>query len=113
MDLKIERIMVEGGFLDGLDISLSSGMNVIIGGRGTGKTSIIELIKFCLNTRNYTDASAQRSLEHAVAILQDGQVTVTISTGKNVFTVSRTTGPPVAQSKYPLPIIFLKQTSNL
>jgi hypothetical protein len=30
--VQIERIHVEGGFLDGLDLSFASGLNVIIGG---------------------------------------------------------------------------------
>lgn len=108
--MKIERIQVEGGFLDDLDLSFSDGLNVIIGGRGTGKTSIIELVKYCLNARSYTDLSAIRSLEHAVAVLQDGEVTVTISTGKNEHLVSRTVDSPApASPRYALPMV-LSQT---
>jgi len=39
----IERIQVEEGFLDGLDLTFVAGLNVVIGPRGSGKTSIIEL----------------------------------------------------------------------
>jgi predicted AAA+ superfamily ATPase len=38
----IKRIQVEEGFLDGLDIAFAPGLNVLIGPRGTGKTSVIE-----------------------------------------------------------------------
>ena len=43
----IQRVQVDEGFLDGLDITFTSGLNAIIGSRGTGKTSLIELIRFC------------------------------------------------------------------
>jgi predicted ATPase len=41
----IERIQVEEGFLDGLDLKLIPGLNVLIGARGTGKTSLDRLRK--------------------------------------------------------------------
>lgn len=44
----IERLQVQGGFLDGLDINFSSGLNVITGARGMGKTSVIELLRYVL-----------------------------------------------------------------
>ena len=46
--MNIERLQIEGGFLDGFDIKFASGLNVLIGARGTGKTSVIELIRFAL-----------------------------------------------------------------
>ena len=75
----LEHITAEGGFLDKLELSFSKGLNVIIGGRGTGKTSVIELLRYCLDVRNYTEESGARSREHALAILEDGQVRVTVT----------------------------------
>jgi hypothetical protein len=40
-------------------------LNVLIGARGTGKTSVIELIRFALGARNHTSGAGQRSAEHA------------------------------------------------
>ena len=98
---------VEGGFLDGFDLRLSPGMNVLIGGRGTGKTSVIELIRFCLEVENYTDVSGRRSREHALAVLQDGQIVVTLVSGDNRVSVSRTASVPAsARRQIGLPIIF-------
>ncbi len=85
----VERIQVEEGFLDGLDLSFSSGLNVLIGPRGCGKTSIIELIRFCLGAEALTDRMAQTSREHALSILGSGRVTVTVSVGENQHLVSR------------------------
>lgn len=44
----IENIRIVGGYLDGLDITLSDHLNAVIGGRGTGKSTLIECIRFAL-----------------------------------------------------------------
>jgi hypothetical protein len=85
----IQRLVVEGGFLDGLDLSFSEGLNVIIGGRGTGKTSIIELIRYCLDVKNYTEVSQLRSREHALAVLGDGQVTLHLNDRGTSVSIAR------------------------
>lgn len=72
----IERIQIEEGFLNGFDLTLSPGLNVLIGARGTGKTSVIELIRFALAAKNHTTESRARSLDHAHAVLQSGEVSV-------------------------------------
>src|SRR5271166_5679865 len=87
---KIERVQVEEGFLDGLDVMLVPGLNALIGARGTGKTSLIELIRFCLDVRGYTAETGKRSRDHALSVLGAGQVTVTLSDGKETIIVTRT-----------------------
>ncbi|MFA1684535.1 AAA family ATPase [Achromobacter dolens] len=74
--MHIKRIQIEEGFLNGFDLSLSPGLNVLIGARGTGKTSVIELIRFALGAKNHTSDSQTRSLEHARAVLDGGEVSV-------------------------------------
>src|SRR5208337_1390523 len=68
----IERVQIEEGFLDGLDVTFVPGLDVIIGARGTGKTSLIELIRFCLGVKGYTTESARRSVDHALSVLGSG-----------------------------------------
>lgn len=106
--MHIERVQIEEGFLDGLDVSFVSGLNVIIGERGTGKTSLIELIRFCLGVQGYTTDSAKRSLDHALSILGSGQVTVTLADGESEILVTRTASDdaPRASASYVRPIIF-------
>ena len=106
--MHIERIQVEEGFLDGLDISFAQGLNVIIGERGTGKTSLIELIRFCLGVKGYTEQSTKRSLDHALSILGSGQVTITLIDGKRRLLVTRTASDdsPRASEPYTRPLIF-------
>lgn len=86
----IESIKVEGGLLHGFDQRFSRKLNVLIGARGTGKSSVIELIRFCLGARSYTAGSEQHSTEHALGVLGDGKVTIVLSDGKQRFEVSRT-----------------------
>lgn len=44
----VDKIEVFGGYLDGLSIDLSKNLNTAIGGRGTGKSTLIELIRYAL-----------------------------------------------------------------
>ncbi len=44
----LRRLRVDGGFLAGLDLPLRDGLNCLIGGRGSGKTTVLELIRFAL-----------------------------------------------------------------
>lgn len=44
----IENIKISGGYLDGLDIDLSENLATIIGGRGTGKSTLIGAIRYAL-----------------------------------------------------------------
>ena len=106
--MHIERIQVEEGFLDGLDLRLVGGLNVLIGARGTGKTSIIELIRFALGVSGYTTESTKRSEEHARSILGSGQVTVTLRTDGRAVTVARSANDarPRADGSFVRPIIF-------
>ncbi|WP_133064451.1 AAA family ATPase [Sandarakinorhabdus cyanobacteriorum] len=85
----IESIRIEGGTLDGFLQQLCPGLNVLIGGRGTGKSSIIELIRFCLGAPPSSDAIAKDALEHALGVLGDGKITITLTDGKDRLEVSR------------------------
>src|ERR1700722_7354768 len=106
--MHIERVPIEEGFLDGLDLHLTAGLNVIIGERGTGKTSLIELVRFCLDVPGHTPESGKRSREHALSVLGSGQITITLRQGKEVFTAARAGGDasPRTSKAFPAPIIF-------
>lgn len=106
--MEIERIQIEGGFLDGFDVRFAGGLNVLIGARGTGKTSVIELIRFALGARNHTTEAGERSVEHAKAVLGDGSVTVELSDMLDAVTVTRSAGEsePQANASYDKPLVF-------
>ena len=44
----LERVHVTGGYLNGLDIVFSKHLNAVIGGRGTGKSTLLECIRYVL-----------------------------------------------------------------
>ncbi len=104
----IERVQIEEGFLDGADIHFSAGLNVIIGARGTGKTSLIELIRFCLGVENNISITNKRSKEHALSVLGSGQITVTLVDRETRITVTRSSNDPAPRSTAPFlkPVIF-------
>lgn len=107
----IERIQIEEGFLNGFDVSPRVGLNVIIGARGTGKTSLIELIRFCLNVDGYTTETGRRSREHALSVLGSGQITLTLVDGDRRIVVSRSANEAGPRMSGPfLPPIILSQT---
>ena len=85
----IERIQIDDGFLDGLEIEFAAGLNVLIGARGTGKTSLIELIRFALNARTFTQEAERRGTQQALSVLQGGQVTLALRDGHDRFVVTR------------------------
>lgn len=47
----IESLKITGGYLDGLQIDFSEHLNAIIGGRGTGKSTLVECIRYCLQLK--------------------------------------------------------------
>jgi energy-coupling factor transporter ATP-binding protein EcfA2 len=85
------------------------GLNAIIGARGTGKSTFVELIRFCLGIKGHTSNSTAKSLSHARSVLRDGQITLTLSDGNDSYSFSRTsdsdTTPPIPD-KFKLPLIF-------
>lgn len=106
--MHIQRVQIEEGFLDGLDVSFAPGLNAIIGARGTGKTSLIEVVRFCLDVSSTTSEATRRSKDHALSILGSGQVTVTLSDNNQSILVSRTANDekPRTTSSFHKPIIF-------
>lgn len=104
----ITRIQVEEGFLNGLDLRFSKGLNVLIGARGTGKTSIVELIRFGLGAKANTADSERKATDHARSILGSGQVTLTLEGDGVIATVARAAddSEPRSDGDFSKPIVF-------
>lgn len=45
----ILRMGISGGYLDGVDIAFSEHLNTVIGGRGTGKSTLLECLRYVLD----------------------------------------------------------------
>ena len=99
----IERVQIEDGFLDGLDVSFVDGLNVLIGARGTGKTSLIELIRFALGASAFTEDAMRRGNQQAVSVLQGGQVAVVFRNGEDRFLVTRSSRDETPRCTRPIP----------
>jgi hypothetical protein len=107
----IERIQIEEGFLNGFDVHPRPGLNVVIGARGTGKTTLIELIRFCLGVDGFTPETTKRSREHALSVLGSGQITLTLLDEGRRIIVSRSANDPAPRASGPfLAPIVLSQT---
>jgi ABC-type Mn2+/Zn2+ transport system ATPase subunit len=107
----VRRLQVEEGFLADLDLEFHDGLNVIIGPRGAGKTSVIELIRFCLGIEGTTDESARLARTHALSVLGSGRVTVTLQDRGADILVSRTANDDLARtsSDFLPPLVFSQQ----
>ncbi|ANB71304.1 ATPase [Paraburkholderia phytofirmans OLGA172] len=46
---RLEALNFHGGYLDGINIELSAHLNTVIGGRGTGKSTLIECLRYVLD----------------------------------------------------------------
>ncbi|MGO4586386.1 AAA family ATPase [Arthrobacter sp. 2RAF6] len=76
----ISRIRVTGGFLNGLDVSLDQGLNVVIGPRGAGKTTFLELLRHAVGAQHAEQSvGAVRSRQAFLdAVLGTGEVIVDV-----------------------------------
>ena len=97
--MKIDRILslsVIGGLLDGSRISFSPGLNCVIGARGTGKTTILELIRYTLDALPKKDLApaARKRVESLVeGNLQGGRVELEIETKDGLrYCITRSVG---------------------
>jgi predicted ATPase len=106
--LFIKSIRVEEGFLNGLELQFVRGLNVLIGARGTGKTSVIEAIRFGLGVSAATLEASRRATEHARSILRSGQVTLSLHKPSGAITATRAGDDegPRSDGPLPKPIIF-------
>ncbi len=46
---RIDNVRIEGGYFDGLSASVSGHLNAVIGGRGTGKSTFLECLRYALD----------------------------------------------------------------
>jgi ABC-type lipoprotein export system ATPase subunit len=90
---KIRSLEVTGGFLQGLELEFGDSLNCIIGGRGTGKTTVLEALRYALD--RMPDANLDKSRHQVIEkLLQNnlggGNVKVRIETSEGAsYTVAR------------------------
>lgn len=80
---RILGLTVNGGFLDGARLEFSDGLNCIIGGRGTGKTTVLEFIRYILGMLPDTNDARPRvkaTESHVRNNLGSGMVSLEVET---------------------------------
>ena len=95
----LRTLEVRGGYLDGLRVDLSDHLNAVIGGRGTGKSTLLECVRFALDVQ---PKGKQAWAAHQAIIKENlgaasGSVSVTLSSHAlhdRTFTVTRRYGEP-------------------
>lgn len=104
---KIRKLTVQGGFWDGLELDFAAGLNCIIGARGTGKTTILELTRYCLSQMPSSDSGREAQLTKLIkANLDRGTAEVTIETRDGMtYRVSRgSSGDPEVSDERGAPV---------
>lgn len=96
---KIVRMTVAGGYLDGIRLDFSDHLNTVIGGRGTGKSTLLECLRYALD---FPPKGKQAQKLHQEIIKENlgrsaGRVELTVMSaaqnGKQ-YTISRRFGEP-------------------
>lgn len=77
----VSRIRINGGFLNGLDVSFGKGLNVVIGSRGVGKTTLLELLRHALGAEHADKRHRQQREQFLSAVLGVGEVIVDLEDG--------------------------------
>jgi len=93
---RIKSLKITGGFLNGTKINFSENLNCIIGGRGTGKTTVLEFIRYALNLKDEGYLSPKRAfdLEKLIqANLANGHIDINLTTKSNIqYSAKRKSG---------------------
>lgn len=108
---KILSLTVNGGFLQGARFDFSDGLNCIIGGRGTGKTTALELMRFALS--RVPDKSSDKARHSQIRDLVKhnlghGEIKLELETRDGTrYTIARSVDtPPVITDSNGRPVKF-------
>jgi energy-coupling factor transporter ATP-binding protein EcfA2 len=94
----------EGGFLDGIAVRFNENLNVLIGGRGAGKSTLIESLRYCLNLEPMGDDARTVHASVVKHVLKPGtKVSLLVRSYRpslKHYTIERTVpNPPVVRSE--------------
>jgi DNA repair ATPase RecN len=95
----VQRLCVIGGFLAGLELEFADGLNCLIGGRGAGKTTALEFLRFGLGLMPDPKINGPRhkAIDALVkANLGSGRLTIDLRTKTDMrYTASRSANETV------------------
>lgn len=92
----IERVSFQGGFMDGQVVDLAPDLNCLLGGTGTGKSLILESVRFVLDQQVNADrfpAIAKEVHDRLSAALSEtGVVIIQVRDGDQTYRIERVYG---------------------
>lgn len=95
---RLADLKFHGGYLDGIEIELSAHLNAVIGGRGTGKSTLVECLRYVLDVAPRALAARRQHDEIVKANLgAGGRIEVIVFSGAQHgrrFSVSRRYAEP-------------------
>ena len=96
---RIERIVIRRGYLEDLELDFSPNLNAVVGGRGTGKSTLIEGIRYALQLTptNKEAQSAHASIIDANFSREKAGIELTVtsfSQNSERYVISRYHGEP-------------------
>ena len=102
MHSELGELTWEGGFLDGTAIQFNPNLNVLIGGRGAGKSTIIESLRYALELDPIGEEARKSHVEIVRQVLRGGtKVSLRVCTyrpAKREYLIERTVpNPPVVR----------------
>lgn len=96
----ISSLSVKGGFLNGATIPFHKGLTCILGAKGTGKSLLVEFLRFALDQQpTNSEIKKDHDQKLAARLERYGEVTVTFTETGKEFKVTRQLNP-VAKNPY-------------
>jgi ABC-type lipoprotein export system ATPase subunit len=71
---RLTQVSINGGFHDSLDLALAPGLTAVIGGKGTGKSALVEILRYVLDVGRPPDTAAQGNRERNFAANAEARV---------------------------------------
>jgi PHP family Zn ribbon phosphoesterase len=115
----ISGLSIKGGFLNGVSVPLHKGLNCVLGAKGTGKSLVVEFLRFALDQRpTHNEIKADHDQKLASRLQRYSEITVkfTDETGKELTIVRQYNPPanpyknaPAADVARLFPVLFLSQ----
>jgi ABC-type lipoprotein export system ATPase subunit len=71
---RLKRLKIKGGFHNDIDVAFGPGLNAVIGGKGTGKSTLIEILRYVLDASGASQ-EARGNREHNFRANAEADVT--------------------------------------
>lgn len=100
---KLLRLSLQSIFFpDGLELTLNSNLNALIGGRGTGKSTLIECLRYGMDLNFHSNKAQSRAKELLKENFSDGKVSISVYSSRysKEYSIERLYGqPPVVKNE--------------